>query len=138
MGKISGSSSSFKDDKRKIEIPRSSQKRQRAIYIKMRPVLGIDLAEVASRFELESSQLAQGITEAGLLHWALEVGPWTIELGKSRRRKEVEMRVTHVQHWDSSWETELERRCVGTTMLLDEQIMRPGKLLREHLVEKSC
>ena len=92
--------------------------RARKIWIKSRPLQGIRSRKTSDIYNSQS-----------WLHWALEVGPWTIEVhvaGKSSSRLEV--RRTHHSECHDEWEEEADRVCVGETTMSDQYV----EIIREY------
>ena len=88
--------------------------RSRKVWIKARPLEGLpNKDDVTSKFYSNKSWL----------HWALEAGPWTIEVAlEGKKLSQMTVRRTHHSASHDEWENEVDRVCVGETTMSDEHI----------------
>ena len=99
----------------KIHTKRIPQ-RPRDVYIKAQPV------KILPK-ELRTEAFRTVCSRFKWLHWALEVGPWTIEVTReSKMSDQISIRLLHHSECDKDWEDELDRTHVGQSTLRDEEI----------------
>lgn len=95
--------------RRKHKHPRS-----RKVWIKARPLEGVVNGDDIN-LDFYSSKT--------WLHWALEVGPWTIEVAlEGKKLSQMTVRRTHHSLCHDGWEDEVDRVCVGETTMSDEHV----------------
>ena len=88
--------------------------RSRKVWIKARPLEGLPKGNDTSS-DLYSNK--------SWLHWALEAGPWTIEVVlEGKKLSQMTVRRTHHSACHDEWEDEVDRVCVGETTMSDEHI----------------
>ena len=105
----------YEEHMNKIHTKRIPQ-RPRNVYIKARPVGIIPKVLRTEALHIIYSRLRW-------LHWALEVGPWTIEVAvDSKMSNRMTIRHLHHSQCDAEWEDEVDRICVGQSTLLDKEI----------------
>ena len=62
------------------------------------------------------------------LHWALEVGPWTIEVAvQGKMSSKMTIRLRHHTQCTSDWDHEVDRVCVGESGMSDDEIFDARK-----------
>ena len=104
------------NDRSKERTKRIEPQRPRNVYIKSRPLSALPKG-------LHIPELHDLIIRQRWLHWALEYGPWTIELAlESKRLFEIKIRRIHHSECDMDWEDEVDRLCVGQSTLRDSEI----------------
>ena len=90
--------------------------RSRKLWIKSRSLEGLPQAHGDNPF-------SKFYENTSWWHWALEVGPWTLEVAlEGKMHSRMTVRQTHNTLCHDAWETEESRVCVGETTMNDEHI----------------
>jgi len=81
----------------------------------------------------DREKVADLYSELRWLHWALEVGPWTLELAmEAKGSSKMIVRRVHHSLCDEDWESEVDRVQIGDTRMRDEEIDEVGMSLCFH------
>ncbi|KAL9612264.1 MAG: hypothetical protein Q9167_003132 [Letrouitia subvulpina] len=96
--------------------PKYKHPRSRKLWIKSRSLEGLP------QFHNDTT-LSNFYRNTSWRHWALEVGPWTIEVAlEGKMLSRMTVRLTHHTLCHDAWENEESRVCVGETTMNDEHI----------------
>lgn len=102
-------------DKSSTERSEREPPRSRRVWIKTRELEGMP--------SIDKNPPEGTYRHWRFMHWALEVGPWTVEVAlQGKKSSAMAISIRHHSQCTQDWDQEVDRICVGKSTMSDKKI----------------